>query len=100
MVIHANPATPVSCAPAPSCPITADGVIEQIAQCRLICPRNLRTARTASASPAYRSLARVRCACLSLIRAKSLPDQLPKQPVIQSDGITLAFHGETAMRLN
>jgi hypothetical protein len=35
-----------------------------------------------------------------LIRAKSLPDQLPKQPVIQSDGITLAFHGETAMRLN
>jgi hypothetical protein len=43
---------------------------------------------------------RVRCACLSLVRARSLPDQLPKRPVMQSDGITLAFHGETATRLN
>jgi hypothetical protein len=49
MVICANPATPVSCAPAPcdpSCPITADELIEQIAQRRPICPGNLRTART------------------------------------------------------
>jgi hypothetical protein len=36
MVICANPATPVSCAPAirdPSCPITADELIEQIGEC-------------------------------------------------------------------
>jgi hypothetical protein len=38
--------------------------------------------------------------CLSLIRARSLPDQLPKRPVMQSDGIMLAFHGKTATRLN
>src|SRR5262249_16716698 len=38
----------------------------------------------------------VRCACLSLIRAKSCRDQIPKRPVMQSRGITLSFYREMA----